>query len=92
MTRHRRNLSTALKTRPREAPMRAFDRLPADLRRWLAEAALPWSPQSALKLWQAALEEHHGCRAAARARLARAERRMLDRDAPRVWGPGYPRP
>jgi hypothetical protein len=31
--------------------MRAFDRLPRDLRLWLHEAALPWSPRSAARAW-----------------------------------------
>lgn len=32
-------------------PMAAFDGLPAPLRQWLAEAALPWSPASARRIW-----------------------------------------
>ncbi|GAA6158917.1 DUF6525 family protein [Ruegeria sp. HU-ET01832] len=32
-------------------PMSAFDGLPAPLRLWLSEAALPWSPVSARRLW-----------------------------------------
>jgi hypothetical protein len=31
-------------------PMRAYDRLPPDLRAWLADAARPWSPTSCLRL------------------------------------------
>lgn len=31
--------------------MHGFDRLPADLRNWLAHAALPWSPTSARRIW-----------------------------------------
>lgn len=62
-------------------PMRAFDALPPPLRRWLAEAALPWSPESCRRIWQ---------RARARgepmpeilARLDRAEARTLARDLP----------
>lgn len=91
MRKGRGNLATGLKTRRRGQPaMQRFDRLPAELRRWLAEAALPWSPRSALRLWQAALSESGGCRTAARDRLETVERRLLDRDARRVWGPGYP--
>lgn len=93
MTNSRSNLATGLKTRRRaQPPMQRFDRLPAGLRGWLAQAALPWSPQSALKLWQAALSENGGCQAAARARLDAAEQRLLDRDARQVWGPAYPGP
>ena len=43
-----RNLATTLRARRRDADrVRAFDRLPRELRLWLHEAALPWSPRSA---------------------------------------------
>jgi len=32
-------------------PMSAYDSLPAPLRLWLSEAALPWSTASARRLW-----------------------------------------
>ena len=70
-------------------PMAAYDRLPADLRHWLAEAALPWSATSVLRLWQRALRET-GSAEAARDRLARAEAKTLAREAARVWGRAYP--
>ncbi|MFN3280178.1 MAG: DUF6525 family protein [Tabrizicola sp.] len=70
-------------------PMAAFDRLPPELRRWLAGAALPWSVSSALRLWQRALRET-GCPTEALARLARAEARTLAREAPQVWGRAFP--
>lgn len=85
----RRNLVTRLRRRRAEAPMRAFDRLPAELRGWLAQAALPWSAESALRLWRRALAET-GDAAAARARLDAAEARAIARDGPRVWGVGHP--
>jgi hypothetical protein len=38
---------TSLKRRRRnEDPMQEFDRLPAELRAWLANAVLPWRPRS----------------------------------------------
>lgn len=70
--------------------MAAYDRLPRELRLWLHEAALPWSPQSALKIWQRALREAGGDTSAAHVRLMRAEARTLAKDAPRVWGASYP--
>lgn len=76
--------------RRRHTPMRAFDALPAELRRWLHGAALPWSAASALRLWQRALHETGGDTAAAYARLARAEARMLARDAARIWEGDHP--
>lgn len=91
MSRRRANLATGLKTRRRSQPvMQGYDRLPPELRRWLADAALPWSPRSALKLWQKAMAEAQGCPVAARAILERAQARLIARDAAHVWGPGYP--
>ena len=51
-----RNLgSTSLPRKRRSGdPMRSFDALPAPLRRWLCQAALPWSPASARKVWMRA--------------------------------------
>ena len=60
-------------------PMRAYDELPAPLRRWLAEAALPWSAASARRIWAKSRargltpEETHRS-------LSRAEARTLARD------------
>lgn len=84
----RRNLATRL-PRSKPAPMAAFDRLPAALRRWLHQAALPWSAASALRLWRRALRDS-GCEAAALERLSAAESRLVARDARRIWGPGHP--
>ncbi|MFN3260450.1 MAG: DUF6525 family protein [Pikeienuella sp.] len=61
-------------------PMWAYDRLPAPLRRWLSEAALPWSPASAARAFARALREEGG-EAAALARLDRIERATLARAA-----------
>jgi hypothetical protein len=71
-------------------PMAAYDRLPPDLRSWLAGAALPWSAASVLRVWQRALRDT-GCPKAARERLARAEQKTLAREAARVWGSAYPK-
>lgn len=52
MTRASNLGETRLKRRRRsENPMRAFDALPPPLRRWLTEAALPWSPASCRRIW-----------------------------------------
>ena len=40
------------KRRRASDPMSEFDALPPDLRRWLANASLPWSPRSCLKIWR----------------------------------------
>lgn len=70
--------------------MAQHDRLPRDLRLWLAQAALPWSAQSALKLWTRSLRATGGDVAAASACLSRVEARLIARDAVRVWGAGHP--
>ena len=59
--------------------MAAYDRLPPEVRRWLANAALPWSPASALRLWQRALRDRCDAQSAL-ARLDLAERVTLARD------------
>jgi Family of unknown function (DUF6525) len=70
-------------------PMAEHDRLPKPLRGWLAQAALPWSAQSARRLWQRAIAETH-CPHAAVTRLKAAEQKTLARQAARVWGKAYP--
>ncbi|WP_328795208.1 DUF6525 family protein [Jannaschia marina] len=77
----RRNLRSSLRGRPgRGDGMAAYDRLPPDLRVWLAQAALPWSTRSALRAWRRALRRCGGDPVAARDRLDRIERAMLLRD------------
>ncbi|WP_276617454.1 DUF6525 family protein [Qingshengfaniella alkalisoli] len=52
MVRHISNSRSALKRRRRANSMASFDGLPPELRRWLAQAALPWSAHSARRLWR----------------------------------------
>ena len=85
-----RNLATSLRRKAHRDPMRAFDALPPDLRRWLASACLPWSAQSVARLWRRALHDGKGDRAAALARMDAAQHRLLQRDAAKVWGKDYP--
>ncbi|MEP3635742.1 MAG: DUF6525 family protein [Paracoccaceae bacterium] len=49
----KRNLGQSSLPRRRRSGdhMHAYDRLPAPLRRWLSEAALPWSPASVRRIW-----------------------------------------
>lgn len=84
------NLATSLKRKTRSRPMDRYDRLPPELRLWLAGAALPWSPCSVRRLWARLARECGGDPQAIRLRLDMAEARMLARDAGRVWGQGYP--
>jgi hypothetical protein len=84
-----RNLSAPRLRWRNTDPMAAYDRLPPDLRSWLAAAALPWSATSVLRIWQRALRET-GCAQTALARLTRAEAKTLARDASQVWGASHP--
>jgi len=88
--RARGNTVSSLAGRRCADPMAAHDRLPAELRRWLHGAALPWSAASALRAWRQALARTGGDAAGAAARLSRIEHRQLARDARRIWGPAHP--
>ncbi len=85
-----RNLATSLKRKNRARPMERYDRLPPELRAWLARAALPWSPHSVSRLWMKFLHEARGDVALVLERLDLAERRMLAKDRPKIWGQLYP--
>lgn len=75
-----RNLATSLPAKARAgSPMAAFDRLPPELRRWLHEAALPWSPRSVARLYARARADGAD-QDAALARLVAVERALLARD------------
>ncbi|WP_324368919.1 DUF6525 family protein [Amaricoccus sp.] len=69
---------TGLRRRRRDGcPMADYDRLPADLRVWLAAAALPWSPRSVARAFAKALARHPSDRAAALTELDRLQERRL---------------
>jgi len=61
------------------SPMAAFDRLPPELRRWLNDAALPWSPRSVARIYARAVAEGADADTAL-ARLTAAERATLARE------------
>lgn len=73
------NLSSPLQNRRACDPMRDYDRLPQELRRWLSQAVLPWSPQSAKRIW---MKEGGG--AAALARLDAVESATLQKEGRRI--------
>jgi len=76
-----RNLRSGFSRRARAARgLSDYDSLPAPLRRWLAQAALPWSVRSARRLWDRAMAESGGDVARAVARLDAAEARQLSRE------------
>lgn len=72
--------NTSLRRKRRAAdPMRSYDALPVPLRRWLADARLPWSPTSARRVWTHARERGLGPEEALSV-LTKAEERTLARD------------
>ncbi|WP_370304005.1 DUF6525 family protein [Pseudooceanicola sp.] len=74
-----RNLATSLQRRRRANPMQTYDALPGPLRAWVAQAALPWSPASCLRIWRRARAQGDSPEAIL-ARLDRAEALTLSRD------------
>lgn len=86
-----RNLATTLRLRRgRTDPMAAYDAAPPELRRWLAGAALPWSPERVAELYAAELRAARGDTEKALAALNVRQRRRLADDAAQVWGPDHP--
>jgi hypothetical protein len=63
--------------------MRAHDALPAPLRQWLKQAALPWSAESARRVWEREVRRS-GVEGALR-RLAEVEAATLARERAAVW-------
>ena len=74
-----RNLNSRLPRRRQANPMDQFDRLPSELRRWIANAALPWSSASCLKIWRSA-QRSGASLPQIYARLEQAEQRMLAKE------------
>lgn len=76
-----RNLgATTLRRKRRSSdPMQSYDALPEPLRNWLSQAALPWSPTSAQRIWKRAQVNGQSVHDALSA-LSDAEQRTLARD------------
>ncbi len=85
---NRGNTSLKLKRR-NEDPMREYDRLPAELRAWLAAAALPWRPQSVRRAFDRAVARTRD-RARAFEELDRLQDKLVAKDVQEVWGQEYP--
>lgn len=77
---------TALKRSGRRRdPMHSFDRLPPELRSWIGQAALPWSPDSVRRAFDKAMRRTRNP-ATALKELDQIEQRLLAKDAVPVWG------
>lgn len=76
-----RNLgATSLRRKRRSTdPMAEYDALPVPLRRWLADASLPWSPTSVRRIWSKSIAKGLSQEEALQS-LTQAEHRTLARD------------
>lgn len=82
--------ATSLKLKRRnEDPMREFDRLPAELRAWLAAAILPWRPRSVRRAFDRALARTQD-RTSALKELDRLQAQLVAKDARKVWSADHP--
>ena len=81
--------STLRKTQRRGDPMRDFDNLPPELRSWLGSAVLPWRPKSVHRVYKRTLTKTSD-KAQAIEELAKIERKLIAKDARRIWGADHP--
>ena len=81
--------STSLKRKRRnECPILDYDRLPSELRAWIANAELPWRPKSVLKAYERAYLKT-GNRDKAMNELNCIQNRLVSKDAIMIWGKNY---
>lgn len=88
MPHNRGTTSLKLKRRQNDA-MREYDRLPPLLRKWLADAVMPWRPGSVRRAYLSALRRTQNPNLAL-CELDRLEARLVAKDAIHVWGPAHP--
>lgn len=69
--------------------MRDFDQLPVPLRRWVAQAVLPWSAKSVRRAYDRAYAQT-GDAALALAELDRLQSVLVKKDASRIWSDQQP--
>ena len=81
---------TSLKRKRRtRGGMKEFDRLPPQLRTWLASATLPWGPRSVERTYAKALARTQ-CADQALQELDRLQKCIVARDSRKIWGKDYP--
>ena len=82
---------TSLKRKRRnENPLLDYDRLPKELRAWVANAELPWRPRSVLKTYERVFLKT-GDRNKALNELNYIQHRLVSKDAIEIWGKNYPK-
>lgn len=82
--------ATSLRRRRRtQNPMGDYDRLPRELRLWVASATLPWRAKSVRVAYEKALART-GSPDAALAELTRLQTALVAKDTARVWGYAHP--
>ncbi|MCH2078517.1 MAG: DUF6525 family protein [Rhodobacteraceae bacterium] len=69
--------------------MRDFDRLPADLRHWVAGAMLPWRAATVQTAYEKAMARTGDSKRALE-ELDALQARLVAKDAGRIWGEAYP--
>ena len=83
--------NTSLKRKRRnETPILDYDRLPRELRAWIANAELPWRPKSVLKAYDRAFLKTGDCEKALN-ELSRIQNQLVSKDAAIIWGKDYPK-
>jgi hypothetical protein len=85
--RYKSNARTSLRRKKRTGnPMADYDRLPSDLRGWLSQAALPWSPRSVFRVWRSAMKTYENDREAVYLYMSELEAKKLKKEAKKIWG------
>ena len=69
--------------------MQEFDRLPEELRAWVATAKLPWRAGSVQAAYRKALKRTQDHQSALQ-ELDRIQNAMVAKDARRIWGEHHP--
>ena len=82
--------STNLKRKRRnENPILDYDKLPKELRKWIANAELPWRPKSVLKAYERAYSRTGNSKKAMN-ELTRIQNHLVSKDTAHIWGKNHP--
>jgi uncharacterized protein with von Willebrand factor type A (vWA) domain len=87
--RNNTGMSTLKRKRRQTDAMRDYDRLPAELRVWLASAILPWRPRSVRRTFDSLVARTQDTPRALE-ELDRLQDRLVAKDARKIWGPNHP--